>query len=123
MRSNIRVPEDVQDASRVANRTARNAASSRLMTVLARLGYAAKGVVYLIIGWLEVQLVIGAGGKTTDQRGALQTIYEQPYGNFCLLTSSLACLASRSGAFCRHGLIRKARGAISRALLDAWGTL
>jgi len=74
MRSNIRVPEDIQDAGRGANRTARNAASSRWMTVLARLGYAAKGIVYLIIGWLAVQLVIGAGGKTTDQRGAFQTI-------------------------------------------------
>jgi hypothetical protein len=84
MKSHIRAPEEVKDAGRVANRTARNAASSRLMTVLARLGYAAKGVVYLIIGWLAVQLVIGAGGKTTDQRGALQTIYEQPYGKFLL---------------------------------------
>ncbi len=84
MRSNIRVPEDVQDAGGVANRTARNAASSRWMTVFARLGYAAKGIVYLIIGWLAVQLAIGAGGKTTDQRGALQTIYEQPYGKFLL---------------------------------------
>jgi len=54
------------------------------MTILARFGYAAKGVVYLIIGWLAVQLAIGAGGKTTDQRGALQTIYEQPFGKFLL---------------------------------------
>jgi hypothetical protein len=46
MKSHIRAPEEVKDAGRVANRTARNAASSRLMTVLARLGYAAKGVVY-----------------------------------------------------------------------------
>jgi len=84
MKSNIRVPEEVQDASRVANRTARDAASSRWMTMFARLGYAAKGVVYLIIGWLAVQLAIGAGGKATDQRGALQTIYEQPFGKFLL---------------------------------------
>jgi hypothetical protein len=84
MRSNLHAPEEVQGAGRAANRTARNAASSRWMTVLARLGYAAKGVVYLIIGWLAVQLVIGAGGKTTDQRGALQTIYEQPFGKLLL---------------------------------------
>src|SRR6266702_3434113 len=84
MKSNIRVPEEVQDAGRVANLTAHDVASSHWMTVLARLGYAAKGVVYLIIGWLAVQLAIGAGGKATDQRGALQTIYEQPFGKFLL---------------------------------------
>jgi hypothetical protein len=84
MKSNIRAPEEIQEAGRVANRTARNAASNRWMIILARIGYAAKGVVYLIIGWLAVQLVVGAGGKTTDQRGALQTISEQPYGKFLL---------------------------------------
>ena len=84
MRSNIRTPEGVQDAGRAANRTARNAASSRWITILARIGYGAKGVVYLIIGWLAVQVAIGAGGKTTDQRGALQVISEQPFGKFLL---------------------------------------
>jgi hypothetical protein len=59
MKSNVRVPEGVQDAGRGANRAAREAASSHWMPVLARLGYAAKGIVYLIIGWLAVQLVIG----------------------------------------------------------------
>src|SRR5437764_13762868 len=84
MRSNLPVPEEVQSAGHVAKRTTRTAASSRWMTIRARVGYAAKGVVYLIIGWLAVQVAIGAGGKTTDQRGALQTIYEQPFGKFLL---------------------------------------
>jgi hypothetical protein len=84
MKSNLRVPEEVQNAGYTANRTARNVASSRWMTLLARLGYGAKGVVYLIIGWLAVQVAIGAGGKTTDQRGALQTIHAQPFGRFLL---------------------------------------
>jgi Domain of Unknown Function (DUF1206) len=84
MKSNLRVPEEAQQVGHAANRTARNAASSRWMTLLARLGYGAKGVVYLIIGWLAVQVAIGAGGKTTDQRGALQVIAAQPYGKFLL---------------------------------------
>jgi Domain of Unknown Function (DUF1206) len=84
MKQNVHVPEGVQHAGRSANSKARNVASNHWMTILARFGYAAKGVVYIIIGWLAVQLVIGAGGKTTDQRGALQTIYEQPFGKFLL---------------------------------------
>ena len=31
-----------------------------------------------------MQVAIGAGGKTTDQRGALQVISEQPFGKFLL---------------------------------------
>ena len=84
MKSNLRVPEQVQSAGHAANQGARTAASSRWMTILARLGYGAKGVVYLIIGWLAVQVAIGTGGKTTDQRGALQIIAEQPFGKFLL---------------------------------------
>jgi Domain of Unknown Function (DUF1206) len=84
MKSNPRVPEEVQNVGHAANQTARTAASSRWMTILARLGYGAKGVVYLIIGWLAVQVAIGTGGKTTDQRGALQIISEQPFGKFLL---------------------------------------
>jgi uncharacterized protein DUF1206 len=37
-------------------------------------------VVYLIIGGIATKVAIGAGGAVTDQKGALQTILEQPYG-------------------------------------------
>ncbi len=84
MKSNLRVPEEVQNAGHAANQAARTAASSQWITLLARLGYAAKGIVYLIIGWLAVLVAIGAGGKTTDQRGALQAINAEPFGKFLL---------------------------------------
>jgi len=51
---------------------------------LARFGYAAKGVVYAIIGLLAVQVALGMGGKTTDPKGALQTIVTQPFGKLLL---------------------------------------
>jgi hypothetical protein len=51
---------------------------------LARFGYAAKGLVYIIVGLLAAQLAVGLGGKTTDTRGALQTIVIQPFGKFLL---------------------------------------
>ena len=63
-----------------ARRSARNAATSPAMTGLARLGYAIKGVVYIVIGVLAFLLVTGHGGQLTDQNGALKAIYDSPLG-------------------------------------------
>lgn len=46
----------------------------------ARVGYAAKGVVYAIIGVLAVQVALGEGGRMTDGEGALSSLAEQPFG-------------------------------------------
>lgn len=54
------------------------------VTLLARFGYAAKGVVYIIIGVLAAYAAFTSGGKTTDSRGALQEILFQPYGKYLL---------------------------------------
>ena len=51
---------------------------------LARMGYVAKGVVYLIIGILAVQAAFGPGGKTTDSKGAFVTIAGKPFGEALL---------------------------------------
>lgn len=51
---------------------------------LARFGYAAKGVVYAIVGLLAAQAAFGAGGRTTDTKGALSAIVTQPFGKFLL---------------------------------------
>lgn len=51
---------------------------------LARLGYGAKGLVYIIIGILAVQAAIGSGGQTTGSEGAFQTIASQPFGQILL---------------------------------------
>jgi len=41
---------------------------------MARVGYAARGLVYIVIGWLSLLSAIGGSGETTDSKGALQTI-------------------------------------------------
>lgn len=51
---------------------------------LARLGYAAKGIVYLIIGGIAARAAFGSGERVQGSRGALQTILEQPFGKLLL---------------------------------------
>jgi Domain of Unknown Function (DUF1206) len=55
---------------------------------LARSGYAARGVVYLIVGGLAVLAALG-GGQTTDSKGALRTILQQPFGDALLALVAL----------------------------------
>ena len=52
---------------------------------LARFGYATKGAVYAIVGGLALAVAIGAGGRTTDPHGALETIGAQSFGVLLLI--------------------------------------
>lgn len=51
---------------------------------VARVGYATKGIVYILIGVLTALAALGAGGHTTDTRGAFYEIYSQPFGQVLL---------------------------------------
>jgi Domain of Unknown Function (DUF1206) len=55
----------------------------------ARVGYAAKGAVYAIIGVLAVQVAVGEGGRMTDGEGALSSVAEQPFGAALLALLSI----------------------------------
>jgi Domain of Unknown Function (DUF1206) len=52
---------------------------------LARAGFVARALIYGIIGILAIKLAVGAGGKLTDQRGALRTVADQPFGHALLV--------------------------------------
>lgn len=73
------------DAAQRAQMTAHEAVRSPWFAALARLGYAAKGLVYVVIGWLALMTAVRAGGKTTDPQGAITTIYQQPFGKALLI--------------------------------------
>lgn len=65
---------------RVANLAIANPWAERLF----RFGYAAKGVVYVIVGWLAASAALGPGGRTTNTRGALRSLVKQPFGQILL---------------------------------------
>ena len=52
---------------------------------LERWGYVARGVLYIIMGSLALQLAMGAGGQAADPLGALRLIAHQPYGKVLLV--------------------------------------
>ncbi|MES2625667.1 MAG: DUF1206 domain-containing protein [Pseudomonadota bacterium] len=46
----------------------------------AKMGYSARGVIYLVIGGLGVMAASGSHGEITDSKGAILAIVEQPFG-------------------------------------------
>lgn len=50
------------------------------MAGLARFGLAARAFVYLVIGWLAIQIARGHGSHQANQRGALADIAQHSYG-------------------------------------------
>lgn len=51
---------------------------------LARLGYAAKAMLYITVGLLAAQAGLGPGGRTTDTHGALQVVQGMTFGHILL---------------------------------------
>jgi hypothetical protein len=67
-------------------------AAAPALAILGRAGYAAKGVVYIVIGALAAGVALGAGGATTDSAGALSVIGGGPLGQATLIGIGLGLL-------------------------------
>ncbi|MEU6805486.1 DUF1206 domain-containing protein [Streptomyces neyagawaensis] len=50
----------------------------------ARAGLTARGVIYLLVGALALQIAFGEGGQQADRQGALEEIAEKPLGSVLL---------------------------------------
>jgi hypothetical protein len=81
------------NTARDAGDTARKAADSKWLEVLARVGLVAYGVVHLLVGWIALQVAWGGSGDSADQSGALQNLAEQPYGPALLWLIALGLAA------------------------------
>lgn len=81
--------------SGTARRAERAAPGSDWLETFARVGYFAKGIVYIVVGILAVQAARAGGGETAGPRGAIEEIATQPFGQALLILTAvgLACYA------------------------------
>jgi NADH:ubiquinone oxidoreductase subunit 6 (subunit J) len=63
------------------------------MNALARFGLAARGFVYLVIGWLTLQIALGHHTQQANQRGALAEVAQKPFGKLLLWLMGLGFAA------------------------------
>ena len=61
-------------------RTARRASDSPAAHFLARAGLTARGVIYILVGWVAVLVALGQSSREADQQGALELLAGKPYG-------------------------------------------
>ncbi|MFI7277319.1 DUF1206 domain-containing protein [Streptomyces sp. NPDC049879] len=87
---------------------ARRAANSSAMDVAARWGLVARGVIYMLIGLLALQIALGTGEEQADQGGALRELSEKPLGGFLIWAVGI-------------GLVGMALWRLSEALFGASG--
>jgi len=76
-------------------RRARRASRSPAAHVLARAGLTARGLLYVLIGWVALLVALGRTSREADQQGALQMLAGKPYGlvSLWLLGIGLAAYA------------------------------
>jgi hypothetical protein len=81
--------------NRAGHRPARQPAGSPALRGLARAGLVARGVVYLLIGWLAARIAFGNSRQQADSTGALHAVAGTPLGKVLLwlLAAGFAGLA------------------------------
>ena len=84
MSTNSSIQRNAGNLKQEGKQVVRSAATSPLMEKLIRLGYVARGLVWGVIGLLAFQVVVGSGGKLTDQQGAIAALGTTPLGKILL---------------------------------------
>ncbi|MGC9410551.1 DUF1206 domain-containing protein [Streptomyces sp. SID5606] len=66
--------------ARTGRGTVRGAANGSAAEGAARAGLTARGVIYLLVGVLALQIAFGTGNREADRGGALEEIADKPFG-------------------------------------------
>jgi hypothetical protein len=72
-------------------------AAGRYGPPVARAGWAAKGVVYALLGFLTLQLALGNPSGSPDQQGALRSIADESWGTVVLVLLAIGLAAYAIG--------------------------
>jgi hypothetical protein len=113
----------LQEVTHNAQDAAQEAAVQAIPWVekLARFGYAAKGVVYTVIGILAIRLALGQGGEATGPEGALTTIGQQPFGRTLLAIMAAGLLAYALWRFVQAVVDPERKGKDAKGLAQRGG--
>jgi hypothetical protein len=86
---NANVADKTAEKAAVAEKGAVAFTETPLFEGLARVGYAARGVIYALIGVLAFRLASGTAGPRPNQQGAMHQIAHQPFGHALLIATAI----------------------------------
>ena len=104
-------------------RAGHKAAFSPLMEALTRLGYGARGLIYITMGLLAVQVALGKGGALASPQGAIAAIGKQPAGMFLLWVVLVGIIAYSAWGVVRAVFDPLHKGSDMKGLLARAGFL
>jgi hypothetical protein len=102
---------------------ARHAATNPWVERLERFGFVVRGLIYIIIGVLALQLAVGAGGATATPTSAIAVIGRQPLGKLLLAIVAVGLAGYSLWGFVRAIFDPLGRGTNTKGLLDRAGFL
>jgi hypothetical protein len=114
------------EGKHVAERAEQHARSgvrraSPFQVALGRFGYAAEGLVYLLIGVIAVQVALGRGGETTDNKGVLVQIAGAPFGRVLLIAIAIGFVGYAVWRFCEAALDPERKGSDAKGIAKRLG--
>ncbi|MGK7864419.1 DUF1206 domain-containing protein [Falsiroseomonas sp. E2-1-a4] len=83
---------------------------------LARFGYAARGAVTLAVGLLALMAALSRGGEVTGSRGAIETVFTQPFGVALIAVGALGLFGFALWRLCQALLDADGRGRDAKGL-------
>lgn len=90
---------------------------------LARGGFVAKALIYFLMGLLPAAAALGAGGHTTDSRGALSELLRAPFGRVLLAALAVGLLGHAVWRFICAFTDGDQRGTSSKGLRKRAGAI
>jgi hypothetical protein len=88
--------------AQTAGNAVKHAAANPKLAFLERVGYVARGVLYIVMGLLALGIVLGVGGgKATDLSGSLVFLIGNPFGKLVLIVMIIGILAYSLWGFVR----------------------
>ncbi len=115
------ISSTVKSAAREAKEGTEESTSGGWIEWLSRFGYAVRGVLYVVIGILAVQLALGQGGDAAGKDGAIAAIGNQTFGEVLLVLIIVGLAGYSLWGFVRAFLDPFKRGAGPKGLAQRVG--